>query len=1201
LDGKRQRTALKDRNVVNRLKRSVFYCYFCKGINHKKRFCRIRKRYLQKTTTVNVNFNPKLSNLQVNGSIFNKSQNILIDTGSAISLINSDALPKNCKPCKDTSLRLKSANGGYLWILGTIMIECKLDNFVFNVKFWVVKNFECQILLGMDFLKFHNADIDFMSQTLKLSNNSVTAHIPFADKQHCYNFDFDERNCVRVSTRTLLLPCATTRVQVLLNKPRKFPEYFQPNQHFHADLGVFVHGRINFEECFIFVTNFSNVPFTIFENSKVGQLEPLIMVKCDDDDVSAVHVNIVNGMRNWNVGENLSKIQKESIVKLLNSYTNVFAESISEIEPIKEVGELTIDTGDAKPIHLPPYRTSHREKEIIREQINDMLDAGVIRESFSSWSSPVVLVKKKDGNWRFCTDFKRLNHVIRKDSYPLPVIDDIMSYLNGAVLFSSIDVLSAYWQIPIAEKDREKTAFITSEGLYEYNVVPFGLTSSPACFQRCMDKILSGLKWKSCIVYLDDVLIKGDSFEDHYNNLKLVLDRFNQVGMKLKADKCHFAQSEISILGYVANANGLSPDPNKIRAVNDFPTPRNVKSVQSFLGLTNYYRKFIEGFANIARPLNLLTRKNVPFTWGPEEEKSFEDLKQALCNAPVLRHFDNGLPVEIHTDASNFGLGCILMQRENNNLKPVAYASRRLSDAETRYNTTEKECLAIVYALKYFRHYIWGRRFKIVTDHHALCYLFKSRDPSSRLTRWILLLGEFDFEIQHKNGKNHQGPDCLSRHPVFPAECDLDTIPVFAIETENTNNVQRNDPELRLLIECFERPNEADPKLIKKSRSFVLENGRLYKKNFSPNGKSKLLVIPQQQRSEILTACHDDPLSGGHLGIAKTIGKIKARYFWENMNREIEQYVKSCVHCQHRKKPPTRPSGLLDPIKVGEPFERIGYDLLGPFPKSENGNTYIIVCMEYATKWAEAKAIPNGTAKEVAKFLIEEIVCRHGCPKEILSDRGKCFTSKVITALIEGLGSYPRRTTSYHPQTNGLTEHFNGTLATMLSMYVSTNQKDWCVYVPLVCFAYNTSVQETTKETPFYLLYGRRAKLPLDVALNDEYEEEEVRNYLQKIKDARELARKNIEKSQVKQKERYDEKHKPVEYKEGSKVLVFSPIRKIGRSEKLLHRWQGPYLVEKKVSDVNYLLKIKKGKEYSFDTVHVDRMKQFYERSRNIE
>lgn len=669
--------------------------------------------------------------------------------------------------------------------------------------------------------------------------------------------------------------------------------------------------------------------------------------------------------------------------------------------------------------------------------------------------------------------------------------------------------------------------------------------------------------------------------------------------MKLKPSKCHFGCEKIKILGHVVSAEGISPDPDKILAVSEFPIPKNVKDVQSFLGLANYYRKFVKSFADIARPLTLLTRKNVKFDWQADQQVAFDTLKNCLTKAPVLSHFRPDLPIELHTDASGYGIGAIILQTDESGSRPIAYASRRLSDLELKWNTSEKECLAVLYGVTTFRQYLWGKKFRVVVDHHALCWLQKNKDASGRLARWAIRLQDFDYEIVHKSGKKHLDADSLSRNPVSCSQNDDGDaleIPVYSVNFENITKLQRSDNKLRDLIYALENPTNADSKLLRQTRSYLLENNVLYKKHFDPRGSSKLLVIPDSMKEEILLCCHDDPLSGGHLGFAKTFGKIKTRYFWPNMYSEIENYVKSCTNCQHRKNVPKAPAGLLQPIKVGTPFEKLGIDILGPFPKTKLGNTVIVTAMCYATKWAIAKALPAGSAKHVADFLLEEVICKHGCFAQIISDRGKCFTSKLVTELVKGIGSYPTTTTAYHPKCNGLVEHYNGTLATMLSMYVSTNQKDWDTFVPLVTFAYNTAPQETTKETPFFLIYGRSARLPIDIALGVNSTEENVQETLEKLSKTRKEVLKQIESEQLRQKNKYDVGRRHVEYKVGEKVMVYTPIRKVGKSEKLLHRWFGPYEIVEKISDLNYKLKIKKGKKFVIDTIHVERLKNYYER-----
>lgn len=1187
------------------------YCFICKKSTHLKKNCRYFKRAIKNTKIYQVQDSTFFEPIILKGTVKKQHASFILDTGSGASLIDVKFVPIN-KISNTKFVRVKSASGNFLWIVGESTLKFKINNVQLEHKFLVVKNFENKIILGNDFNKQFKTDINFLTDSIKIAINDKKYYLKGANKEKFADVHVTEDN-VLCAAEIILPPLSTTKVPICYLNKNKSVLNFECRFEFFNNRGSLV-SKVKLDNFVIYVTNLTNTRVTIFKGSNLGKVnelriphnEQLIAMKNDLDYSDLVSESKCNVIRKFTVSDNfsdlnlnkdLSKTEYVQLSSLLKEFSDIFATNTLQLGRT-DVCKQTIETGDARPIHQPPYRVSYKEREIINQQIGEMLNANIISESRSPWASPVVLVKKKNGDWRFCVDYRKLNNVIKSDSYPLPVIDDILKALNGSTYFTTLDLFSGYWQIGLDEKDKDKTAFIVPDGLYEFNVLPFGLSSSPACFQRCMDQVLAGLKWNTCLVYLDDVLVKGSTFADHLLSLRKVLERFRQANLKLNSSKCFFGFNETKILGHVASSRGISPDPDKIAAISKFPRPQKVKDVQSFIGLANYYRKFIKSFADIARPLTLLTRRSYKFEWNGVHQNAFDELKSKLVTYPVLRHFDPNLPTEIHTDASDYGIGAIILQTDQEGTHPIAYASRRLSSPEIKYNTTHKECLAVVYAVTYFRHYLWGRPFKIVVDHHALCWLHKNKDPAGRLARWAIKLQDFQYEIVHKSGKKHLDADSLSRNPVFKPEYDATEIPTMLMEFDDIAKLQSCDPELNQIINAIKNPSNADAKVLKRTRSYLLENSILYKKHFSPNSLSKLLVIPDCLKNDVLLCFHDDPVSGAHLGFAKTYGKIKNRYFWPNMYTEIENYVKTCIHCQHRKNVPKAEAGLLQPIKVDQPFQKLGIDLLGPFPKSHSGNTFVITAMCYATKWAEAKALPTGTAKCVAEFLIENIICRHGCPEQIISDRGKCFMSNLVTELLKGLGSHPTFTTAYHPKTNGLVEHFNGTIATMLSMYVSTNQRDWDIFVPLVTFAYNTSPQESTKESPFYLTYGREARLPIDVVLGANINRDQTaEEMLTRIKKSREAVKQRIHAEQKKQKLKYDSRHRHVDYEVGEKVMVFTPIRKIGKSEKLLHRWFGPYSVIKKLNDVNYKVRVRKNRNSVDDTIHVSRMKKFNERN----
>ncbi|UYV84871.1 hypothetical protein LAZ67_X003796, partial [Cordylochernes scorpioides] len=772
-----------------------------------------------------------------------------------------------------------------------------------------------------------------------------------------------------------------------------------------------------------------------------------------------------------------------------------------------------------------------------------MLQEGVIKASSSPWAFPVILVRKRDGNWRFCVDYRKLNSITVKDVYPIPRIDDVMDTLQGSRYFTAIDLRSGYWQVEIEEQDKKKTAFTTSHGLYEFNVMPFGLCNAPATFERIMDNVLKNIKWKFCLCYLDDVVIYSPDFTTHLGRIKAVLKCFRESNLRLNGKKCRFGFEEIEILGHVTSKHGIKPADHNVKAIRDFPRPSKTKEIQSFIGLCSYYRKFIKNFSRIADPLFKLTRKDSPFIWSESQEEAFITLKSLLTNPPILSHFDPEAPTQIHTDASNIGLGATLVQTINGQEKVISYISRSLSKPERNYSTTEKECLALVWSMSKLRPYLYGRRFKVMTDHHALCWLRNLRDPTGRLARWALKIQEYDFEIIYKSGKKHLDADGLSRGLLPEADFDdnYDSLffnPVIEDSDEYIENIKRclGDTEgKRSIVENFKE-----------------ENGCLYKRNPRPEGRAWLLVVPRVRRRDILKEYHNHMICG-HLGVTRTMHRLKDKYFWPSMLKDVVEYVRTCHLCQSRKGSNQLPAGLLHPIPAANyPFERVGIDFLGPLPSTKNRKKWMIVLTDYYTKYAETKAVIDATAREVAKFLTENVILKHGAPRYLISDRGSQFTSNLVKEITKICQIQHCLTTSYHPQTNGLTERLNRTLINMISMYVNVDQRNWDEILPFITHAYNTTIQETTKYSPFFLLYGREPVSILDdtnifIEPDSEDYDEYVSKLMEKIVRTRDIVKVNTEKSQEKMINYYNQKHRQTGYEPGDLVALWTPIRKPGK------------------------------------------------------
>lgn len=671
------------------------------------------------------------------------------------------------------------------------------------------------------------------------------------------------------------------------------------------------------------------------------------------------------------------------------------------------------------------------------------------------------------------------------------------------------------------------------------------------------------------------------------------------------------------MLGHVVSKDGIRPDPDKIAAVVGFPRPLQQKDLRSFLGLASYFRRFVRNFATIASPLNQLLQYGTQYVWSDDCQRAFDALKSALTSVPVLCHFDETKPAILHTDASGHGIGGVLLQSDDQlRERVVAYASRSLTPAERNYTITEQECLAVVWAVQKFRPYLHGRHFTVVTDHHALCWLSTMKNLSGRLGRWVLRLQQYDFSVAYKSGKKHTDADALSRCPLSPPSSEApehanETLTLAPVTSSSIDEhadlptLQRADAYCGPIIDYLDgRLSPPNSRIRRQLSKFKLMHGVLYRQNYHPNGRKWVPVVPRTFRRTILEACHD-AATAGHLGFAKTYDRIRSRYFWPGLSTSVAKYVRSCVSCQQRKRSTSPPAGLLQPLPCpSAPFETIGIDLFGPLPSTQSGCRWIVTAVDLLTRYAETAPIRSGTAAEVADFILQNVILRHGAPRVLLSDRGRVFLSSLVEELLRASNTVHKKTSSYHPQTNGLTERFHRTLADMLSMYISPDHRNWDIILPFVTFAYNTATQKTTGFSPFFLVFGRCPSSTFEptffyapVAFDAPSHEQ----YVSRLTHCRQLARSRTEAQQQERKTRYDAKHRPVRFRPGDEVLLWTPVRVPGLCEKFLHRFLGPYTILEETSPVNYRVtpvemssdRRRRGTEI----VHVSRLKPFKRRT----
>ena len=952
--------------------------------------------------------------------------------------------------------------------------------------------------------------------------------------------------------------------------------------------------------------NFSNEPKILYPGTNIAEFSPVQVMRETETPKLAIPRNIPKHLTELyeRSTAGMSPTQKKQIANLLRNYGDTFSSSDSDLGRTGIIKH-RIPTGNAVPIKQPIRRVPVHMQEEVNKQLDMMLENDIIQPSTSPWASGIVLVKKKDGTKRFCIDYRRVNDVTVKDAYPLPRIDESLDQLAGSKWFSCLDLSAGYWQVEVEPGDKQKTAFTTRRGLYEYNVMPFGLCNAPATFERLMETVLSGLHWQVCLIYLDDIIIFGRTFNEMISNLDTVLQRFVKSGLKLKPSKCQLFCKEVEFLGHIINENEVHTDPKKIACIADWPTPSSVKEVRSFLGLCSYYRRFIADYSHLAKPLTRLTEKNYKFNWTKECVEAFEKLKQMLTTAPILAHPDFSQPFILDTDASDLAIGSVLSQKIDNKERVLAYASRTLSKAEHKYCATRKELLALVYFVKYFRHYLYGREFTVRTDHGSLRWLMNFKNPEGQVARWLEVLSTYTFTVEHRPGRLHGNADSLSRKPVSP--CNKDIHEEVAYEKENQDRqclqlsitetadddrdlikLQQEDEDLarvRTWVRSNERPFSKEiaacsyvlKSLWNQFPRLELQNGLLVRKleNFENDSISYQAIVPRDARRDILRYSHDLK-TAGHLGGKKTLSKVRQMFYWPGLQGDVKSYVAGCETCTKRKEPNPTKRAPMQIVRSGFPMERIAIDILGELPITSNGNKYILVIADYFTKWTEALPMPNMEACTVAKTLVENVLCRFGIPQKIHSDQGRQFESNLFQEMCKILGIEKTRTTPYHPESDGMVERFNQTLATMLSAFVSSNHKDWDEHLPYLMMAYRSTEHETTGMTPNMLMFGREVSTPLDLMFempsivkaipNNQW----VWELQDRIESAHATVRKHTQQSMRRQKQLHDSRTSFEKFKVGDQVFVYFPVRPVGTSSKFPSYLRGPFKISGILSDVLY-------------------------------
>lgn len=868
----------------------------------------------------------------------------------------------------------------------------------------------------------------------------------------------------------------------------------------------------------------------------------------------------------------LSKSDHNQLISLLSRYSNCFASCTKELG-CTDLVQMRIRLSSNEPVHRRPYRLAHHEQEIVRVKINELLEAGIIKESESDYASPIVLVKKKNGDSRLCVDYRALNALTIRDRYPLPNIDEQISKLSGKNYFSSLDLAQGYHQLSIHSEDTHKTAFVTPQGHYEYNRVPFGLANAPSVFMRLINKVVDSLenikvnhlnnsnnvikRPSEVLAFLDDLLLPSVDVQTGLDLLDKVLEKLQTQNLKLNMNKCSFLQNRITYLGYEISSDGIQPGEFKLAAVSQFPVPSNVHEVRQFIGLCSYFRKFIHNFAIIARPLTELTKKNTMWIWSESQKSSFENLKNKLCNKPVLAIYDPSLPTEIHTDACKSGIAGILLQKQiDGSLRPVIYFSRVTSREESVYHSYELETLAVVESLRRFRIYVLGKNVRVVTDCTAVRDTMTKRDLIPRIARWWLLIQDYDITIDYRPGERMKHIDALSRNPI-------DAVNVYRLEVNDWfSTVQCQDEKSKRIIDLLQS-GCTDSDIV---NNYEIVDGRLYRKTFY----GSRLVVPNFARWKILQMHHDDI---GHVGLKRCSELIKNDFWFPKMSRFIRKYVTSCLHCAYGKGEYGRKEGKLHPIpKPTEPMKMVHIDHLGPFSRTKKGYQYMLVLTDAFSKFVVSE--PTRTVNSVETIrVLKRIFSLFGFPNHVVSDHGKAFTSRYFKKFATEKQFKHTLTAIACPRSNGQVERTNRTILDALrATEPSEASHNWDNSLPNVIWGINNTVNDTTGYKPYDLMFARVGRSVCDISIPDRVSEP--------VQSRRDTATNRIRIASNKMKRNFDKRRKnSTIYKKGDYVLWRQAPTTSGNkvNSKLDDLYSGPYVIIKELGNDRYKLRSVKG------------------------
>lgn len=1175
----------------------------------------------------------------------------MVDSQADISVIKFSCIKAFTLFNKNNIINITGVTNQSITTLGTICTNLIFQGYFIPQIFHVVDdnfNIPTDGILGKDFLKTYMCKINYESMFISFWYNDDKLQIPIRHG---------------TSDNNLIVPprCEVFRTFKLQNV--KEPIFIDTQEI--CD-GVFV------SKCVVD----SNKPILKIMNV-TDELKCISNYDIKFDALSNYKVYSINRVNPENNRilklKNLLKNQmpthiSDELVPLCERYNDIFALEEDKMT-VNNFYNQELRLTDSSPVYVKNYRMPHSQREEIDRKVKELLDNDLIEPSRSNFNSPLILVPKKstDGqkSFRMCVDYRAVNKKLVADKFPLPRIDDVLDNLGRAKYFSVLDLFSGFHQIPLHINSRDITSFSTSSGSFRWKVLPFGLNIAPNSFSRMMSIAFSGLPPDQAFLYVDDIIVIGCSVQHHLENLENVFKVFRKFNLKLNPYKCNFFRPDVTFLGHKCTNKGLLPDDSKIKTIEKYPTPTDKDSVKRFVAFANYYRRFIRNFASLAAPLNYITRKKVPFKWDDKCENAFEQLKQCLKSPELLQYPDFAKEFTITVDASKVGCGAVLSQDFDGNDLPIYFASKSFNSAERKKPTIEQELLAIHFAIKQFRPYVYGTKFRVRSDHRPLVYLFGIKDPSSKLTRIRLELSEYNFTIEHIKGKDNVAADALSRISID--ELKDSNKEVFAMTTRGMSKRQQDvltrTDKSTVKIPIYDKFSHDFSKQIPKIRSkiFYTDNKlsklrlNIYKKfkmlfslefridNKTLNLGEMLLrleeeainsntiilewpkddiffticsiqdlkdqglkslneiqimltnpierIFGKEEKEKLMTIYHNDPLLGGHCGRHKLYAKLRTKYFWKNMTKDIANFIRNCDKCNHNKVRPGNKEQLILTPTPTQAFDIVVLDTIGPLPESTFGNRYALTLICDLTKYLVTIPIPNKDAKTVARAIFEKFVLIYGAMNTIKSDLGTEFKNQVLTELCDLFKIRINYSTAYHHETLGTVERSHRVFNEYLRAYVDENISDWDTYLNYFTFFHNTNPNTVfdTKFSPYELVFGKLPVIPSEIAKTKTDPLYNIENYSKEVKyrlqKTHQLAKELIEKHKLRNKRFFDRHSNPLQLTVNEKVLLQKQPY-----DKFKSIYEGPFIV-KSINDCNVTLYDNKTKKSK--TVHKNRLRKF--------